>query len=277
MDDDAGIELVIQRRDGWLPVDWAELVRCRELLYFLTWRDVKVRYKQTVLGIAWVILQPFLAVLLFTVVFGRFARFDTSPFPYPVYAFVGMIPWQFFANGLQQGGLSLVNQQRMLTKVYLPRLYIPTSGVGAYLIDMTIGLVLCGGMLAIYRVPPSWQIVLLPVPLVLALVATLGPSILLAALTVAYRDFRYIVPFLVQILMYASPVVYPSRMIKSEVTRSILALNPMWGAITAFRSSILGEPWDPPRLAISTVSGLLILVVALHYFRKTERRFADIA
>jgi lipopolysaccharide transport system permease protein len=269
-------ELVIRPRSGWIAINWRELVRSRELLYFLIWRDVKIRYKQTALGVAWAVLQPLLTMLIFTAIFGQFAKIPSDGVPYPIFVFAGLVPWTFFANGVAQGGQSLVSQQQLLTKIYLPRLFIPTAAVGAFLVDMAISLGIYAVLLAFYRVVPSPGVVFLPILVVLTVVATLGLGYLLAALTVTYRDFRYVVPFMIQVLMYVSPVIYPVSMVPARF-RALLALNPMSGLIEAYRSAILGTPWNPLTLGISSVSAVLLFVLGLFYFRKTERRFADIA
>ena len=269
-------ELVIRPRSGWVAVDWAEMYRSRELLFFLAWRDVKIRYKQTVLGAAWAVLQPLLTMMIFTIIFGRFAGIKTGDMPYPVFVFAGLIPWTFFASGVAAAGQSLVSQQALLTKVYFPRIFVPTAAVAALLVDMLITLGIYAVILAYYRMMPSWQIVFLPAVLLLTVVATLGLGFSLAALTVLYRDFRYVIPFLIQILMYASPVIFPLKMLSVKY-QDILSLNPMSGVIEAYRSSILGEPWNFQSLAISTAVSLALLAFGLFYFRRTERLFADIA
>jgi lipopolysaccharide transport system permease protein len=269
-------ELVIRPRSGWIAIDWRELVRARELLYFLTWRDVKIRYKQTALGVVWAVLQPLLTMMIFTVIFGRFARIPSDGVPYPLFVFAGLIPWTFFANGVAQAGASLVNQQQLLTKVYLPRLFIPTAAVAAFLVDLAISFGIYAVMLAFYRFPPGPGVALLPVLVLMTGFATLGLGYALAALTVAYRDFRYVVPFLIQVLMYVSPVIYPVSLVSTRF-RLVLALNPMFGLIEAHRWAFLGTPIDPGSLAVSSASTLLLLALGMAYFRRTERRFADIA
>ena len=269
-------ELVIRARPGWIAVDWAELVRARELLFFLVWRDVKVRYKQTVLGAAWAVIQPLATMLIMTVIFGRFAGIKTGDLPYPVFVFAGLIPWTFFANGVSNAGQSLVSQQALLTKVYFPRIFVPTATAGAFLVDMLITLGIYGAILAYYHIVPSWQVIFLPALLVLTVLATLGLSYTLASLTVLYRDFRYVIPFMISTLQYASPVIYPLSIIPRGY-RSVMALNPMCGVVAAYRSCILGEPWDFPSLAISTASSLFLLAFGLYFFRRTERLFADLA
>lgn len=269
-------EVVIRPRSGWIAVDWTELYKSRELLFFLVWRDVKIRYKQTSLGVAWAVLQPLLTMLIFTAIFGRFAKIPSDGIPYPLFVFAGLVPWMFFASGVSQSSQSLVNQQQLLTKIYLPRLFIPTAAVGAFLVDLAISLGIYAALMAFYRTPPSAGLIFLPGLIALTIMATLGLGYLLAALIVTYRDFRFVVPFMIQILMYMSPVIYPVSMVP-ERYRLLLALNPMGGIINAYRSAILGTPWNLPTLAISSTSALLFFILGLFYFRKTERRFADIA
>lgn len=268
--------MIIQPRSGWIPIDWREMWEFRELLFFLIWRDVKVRYKQTVLGAAWAVLQPLSTMLIFTVIFGRFAGIPSENLPYAVFCYAGLLPWTFFANGMAQGGQSLVNQQHLLTKVYLPRLFVPAACVGGGLVDFAISFGVYGVILAWYGIVPSWQIVFLPLLVALTVTAALGFAFTLSALTVSYRDFRYVVPFMVQIMMYLSPVVYPVSLVP-ERYHWILALNPMAGIIDGYRAAILGRPWNWTTLGISTASACVLLVFGLFHFRRTERKFADIA
>jgi len=271
-------ELVIRPRTGWIAIDWREMWSHRELLLFLILRDVSVRYKQTVLGVAWAVVQPLVMMTIFTLFFGRFAKV-TPPggVPYPVFVFAGLIPWTLFSQGMAASALSLVNQQQLLTKVYFPRLFIPTAAASVFVVDVLISLVIYAGILLFYGIAPSWGVVCVPLLILLTLVATLGIGVTLAALTVFYRDFKHIVPFLVQILMFLTPTIfYPMQNI-GPLWRSILSLNPVFGIIGAFRSSILGGEWDLTSLAISTASGLAMFAFSLYYFRKTERWFADFA
>jgi lipopolysaccharide transport system permease protein len=268
-------ELVIRPRSGWVAVDWNELLSFRELLFFLVWRDVKVRYKQTVLGAAWAVLQPLFTMMIFTVIFGRVAGIKSGDVPYPVFVFAALIPWSFFASGVAAAGQSLVSQQALLTKVYFPRLFVPTAAAAAFLVDMMITMGLYAVILAIYRVVPSWQVVFLPAAVLLTIVVTVGLGYTLASLTVLYRDFRYVIPFMIQALMYLSPVIYPAGMLQRY--RLLLAINPMCGIIDGYRSAILGTPWDPFALAISSTTAVALFLFGLFYFRKVERLFADIA
>lgn len=269
-------EMVICARSGWVPIDWRELVHFRELLYFLVWRDLKVRYKQTVLGVAWAVLQPVFSMLVFTVIFGRLAKIDSEGFPYAVFVYAGLLPWTFFSSAVGLAGQSLINQQNLLTKIYFPRLFIPTASIGASLVDMGISFLVYMLILAWYRVMPSWQIVFVPGLVALTTMCVLGFGYILAALTVSYRDFRFVIPFMLQAMMYVSPVVYPVSMVPAKY-QWILALNPMAGIIDGYRSAILGKPWNFSTLAISAAVSAGLFVFGLFYFRKTERMFADIA
>jgi lipopolysaccharide transport system permease protein len=270
------VEVVIRPRSGWIPIDWRELYRFRELLYYLAWRDVKIRYKQTVLGIAWAVLQPLFTMLIFTFIFGRVAGISSGEVPYPVFVFAGLIPWTFFSTGVGQAGTSLVSQQNLLTKIYFPRLFVPTAAVCAYVVDLMITLGIYACILLVYGVAPSWQIIFLPLLIGLTITLTLGLGYMLSALTVLYRDFRYVIPFSIQILMYLSPVIYPASFLPPRY-HALLGLNPMFGIVEAYRSAILGTPWQPITLAASTASTLALFVFGLFFFRRTERRFADIA
>ena len=271
-----GTETVIRPRKGWINIDWAEIYRYRELLFFLTWRDILVRYKQTVLGVAWSILQPVFMMVVFTVIFGRLAKIDSEGLPYAVYVYAGLLPWTFFSNAVSLSGLSLVSQQALLTKIYFPRLFVPTSSVGAGLVDLAISFLVYGVILAVYGIVPSAGIIWLPLLVVLTVLAALGFGYTLAALTVSYRDFRFLVPFMMQAMMYISPVVYPVTLVPEQY-HWLLALNPMTGIIGAFRSAVLGTPWNPTTLIVSTLVTLVLFVFGLFFFRRTERRFADIA
>jgi lipopolysaccharide transport system permease protein len=274
--DDDLPETVIAPRRGWISINWKELFEFRELLYFLAERDVKIRYKQTVLGVAWAVIQPLCTMLIFTFIFKRLANLPSEGLPYPVFVFAGLIPWMFFAGGVTAAGQSLILQQGIVTKVYFPRLFIPTATLGAYLVDMAVSFGLYTLVLAYYGVVPSWQVVFLPLLVLLTIVATLGLGYSLAALIVQFRDFRHTLSFMIQILMFASPVIYSIRMVPTQYRR-VMALNPMAGIIDAYRSCIKGHDWDPVTLAISTSVALVLFVFGIYYFRKTERLFADLA
>lgn len=269
-------ELVIRPRSGWIAIDWRELWEARELLYFLVLRDIKVRYKQTVLGVAWAVLQPLFTMIIFTVVFGNFAKIPSDGLPYAVFVFAGLLPWTFFSNNISQASMSLVNQQSLLTKIYLPRLFIPASAIGSGLVDLLVSFFVFAALMLYYGVGVDWRLAVVPLLILITMAASLGVGLSLAALIVTYRDFRFVVPFLVQSLMYVSPVIYPVSMVPAQ-WQPLLALNPMAGVIDAFRSTLLGLPWNLTTLAVSTLSSLLLLFHGLFYFRKTERNFADIA
>ena len=268
-------EFVIRARKGWIPLDWAELVHYRELLYFLIWRDVKVRYKQTLLGVAWAVLQPVFGMVVFTIIFGNFAKIPSDGMPYAVFVYAGLLPWTFFSNGVSQAGQSLISQQNLLTKIYFPRLFVPAAAIGVALVDLAISFAVMAGIMAWYRVMPGWGVLWLPLLVILTTLAGLGIGLVLAALTVTYRDVRFVIPFMMQAWMYLSPVVYPVTMVP-EKYRWALALNPMAGIIDGYRSAILGTPWKPGTLAISSAVAMAVFVFGLYYFKKTERRFADI-
>ena len=269
-------ETLIRPRSGWIGINWREMWSHRELLFFLVWRDISVRYKQTVLGIAWAVVQPLMTMVIFTVIFGRFAKVPSEGFPYPVFVFTGLIPWTMYSQGLSASALSLINQQQLLTKVYFPRLFVPIASAGVFVVDLLISLGIYAAIMAYYGVAPSWGALWLLALVPLTFMATLGPGITLAALTVFYRDFKHIVPFLIQILMYLSPVFYDARLLGPR-WGLILSLNPMFGIIDAYRSAILGLGWNPWSLAISTATALGMFTFGLSYFRQTERLFADFA
>jgi lipopolysaccharide transport system permease protein len=270
-------ELVIRPRSGWIGIDWHEVVAYRELLWFMFLRDVSVRYKQTILGSAWAVIQPLIMMTIFTLTFGRFGGFDTRPFPYSVVVFAGLIPWMLFSQGVTQASLSLVNQHQLLTKVYFPRIFVPFAAAAVYVVDLIIALGLYGLILAFHHIVPSWQVIYLPFLVLLTLIATLSISVALSALTVLYRDFRHVIPFLVQILFFLTPVIFPTDVIKSPLYRAVLSLNPMFGIVTAYRAAILGKPWYHPCLAISTTVALSCFFFGVFYFRRIERHFADFA
>jgi lipopolysaccharide transport system permease protein len=256
---------------GWLKEPW----NFRELLYFFAWRDVKVRYKQTLLGAAWAVIQPVLLMVVFTVVFGNLAGVSSEGDPYPVFALSALVPWILFSQSLTSAANSLVNNQNLVSKVYFPRLIIPISAAGSFLVDFCIGLVILGGMLAYYSVIPSITIVFLPLFVLLALIAALGTGILLSALNVRYRDIRYAVPFMMQVLIFASPLGYSSDKIDG-LMRVAYALNPMTAVAEGFRWSLLDNP-PPTMLMLSSIlTTVALFTAALMYFKRAESSFADI-
>lgn len=274
---DTGDVYVIEPRRGWARLDVGELWRYRELLYFLTWRDIKIRYKQTVLGAAWAILQPLLTMVVFSVFFGHLAGLGakTQGVPYPIFVYAGLLPWTFFANAITAGSNSLVGSANLVTKVYFPRLIIPLASVGAGLVDLAVSFLVLLGMIAYYGTPLSWQWMLLPILIAGILLAATGVGTLLSALTVTYRDFRYVVPFLVQIWMFVTPVIYPPTIVP-ERWRWLLALNPMAGLIDGFRAALLASPLDGRQVGISLAAAALLFLAGTGYMRSAERRFADI-
>jgi len=253
-----------------------EFWKYRELFYFLAWRDIKVRYKQTALGVAWAILQPFLTMIVFTLLFGRLAKMPSDGIPYPIFYFGALLPWMYFSATMTNSSNSLVANASLITKVYFPRIILPSSLAISGLVDFSIGCVLLLGTLAYYGVTPEWAWLMWPVLLVPLVVLALGVSMLLAALNVRYRDVKYALPFLIQLLLFVTPVIYPTSIVP-ERYRFILALNPLSGIIDAFRSSLVPvKPIDWQLLAFSLVVILAIFSLGFTYFRRTERTFADI-
>ena len=256
---------------------WRDLFRYRELFYFLAWRDVLVRYKQTVIGVLWAVLRPLLTMLVFTFVFSRIAKLPAEGVPYPVMVFAAMLPWQLFATSLTEGSGSLINNANLISKVYFPRLIVPASAVIVSFVDFAISMVLLGILMAIYGVWSGATLLLLPMFTLLALLASAGAGIWLAALNVKYRDFRYVVPFIVQFGLYLSPVGFTSSIVP-EKWRLLYSLNPMVGVIDGFRWSIAGgaTPFPLQTLLVSLAVVTVLLVTGIWYFRKTERTFADV-
>jgi len=268
---------VIEPAAGWIGIPGREIWQYRELLYFLTWRDVKIRYKQTILGAAWAILQPFMTMVVFALFFGRLAGLGhkTGGIPYPIYVYAGLLPWTFFATAIGSSGNSLVGSASLITKVYFPRLVIPLAAVGAGLVDLAVSFTALLALMIYYRTPLSWQ--LLWVPLFLAgtvLVAT-GIGSLLSALTVAYRDFQYVVPFMIQLWLFMTPVIYPPSLVP-EKWRWLLFLNPMAGLIEGFRAAFLARPLDWPPIGISLLVSIVCFLAGAAYFQQVENRFADV-
>jgi lipopolysaccharide transport system permease protein len=266
------------RPDRGLPqIDWRELWEYRELLFILVWRDVKVRYKQTLLGAAWAILQPLGAMLVFTFFLGKLARVPSDNLPYPVFAYSGLLIWQFFSRALTEASVSLVVNERVITKVYFPRLLVPSSVVLAGLVDFVIAFVLLLGLMAFYHLGISWSVLFAPLFLLLAMAAALGVSFWLSAFDVKYRDVRYTLPFLTQIWLFATPVVYPSSLVPAWL-RPWYGLNPMVGVVEGFRWSLLGSPASPNIGMIGVSVGVVVLVLAggVIYFRTMERTLADL-
>lgn len=260
---------------GWISIDWHELYHSRELFDTLIMRDIKIRYKQTVLGIFWAILQPLATMLVLSLVFGNFAGAAPEGIPYPLFVFAGLVPWTFFSNSVGGAGISLLSQQHMLTKIYFPRLYVPAAIVGANLVDMAIGLGLFGILMPFYHYVPSLNLMFLPFVILLTFAAAFGLGLILASVTILYRDLRFVIPFMLQLMMFASPLILQPSMLSRPV-RLLVAINPVSGIITTYRWCILGLPLDVPALLISIVVTSLVLTFGLFFFRKSERFFADI-
>lgn len=268
--------IVIEPGGRWAALDLRDLWSYRELLYFLVWRDIKIRYKQTLLGASWAIVQPLLTTLIFTLLFGVLAGIDSEGVPYPIFAYAGLLPWTFFANAVTQSSNSLVGSSHLITKVYFPRLLVPAAAVGAGLVDFGIAFVILFGMMAYYGVALTSGLLMLPALFAHVALLALGVGLLLSALNVKYRDVRHAVPFLIQLWMFASPVIYPPAMIPQR-WQWVLALNPVTGVVDAFRAAIFGrKEFDWTTLAVSATVTLCLLVVAAFVFRRVENSFADV-
>lgn len=268
---------VIRRPSGWQLVNMSELWRFRELIFFLIWRDVKIRYKQTVLGVAWAVLQPLMMMAVFTVFFGRLAGLPTGDIPYPLFAFAGLLPWTFFATALASAGNSVVTNERLITKTYFPRLAVPFAAVGAAAVDFVIAFGLLLVLMVWYGVTPGWGMLLVPVVFLTVGLAATGFGTLLAALNVKYRDFRYVLPFLVQFWMFATPTVFMQPPADADGwLQTLLNLNPMSGLIATFRAACLDMPIPWGQFGISAAAIVVAFIVGCLYFRKAETDFADI-
>ena len=269
--------ILIKPMRGWVPLDLRELWEYRELLFFFTWRDIKVRYKQTVLGAVWAILQPLFSMVIFSIVFGRLAKMPSDNIPYPIFSYTGLLPWTFFANGMANAANSIVRDANVIRKVYFPRLMVPLSSVAGGLPDFVLAFLVLVGMMVYYSLyPTAASIVWLPLFLLLAMVASLGVGLWLAGLNAQYRDVRYIVPFLTQFWMYATPVVYPASLL-SQPWRTLYGLNPMVGVVEGFRWVLLGRGHAPDLMVtLSAITATVMLVSGAYYFRRAERTFADV-
>jgi lipopolysaccharide transport system permease protein len=267
---------VIEPAKGFVAVDFRELLRYSELFYFLAKRDIKVRYKQTVLGGLWAVLQPALAMIVFSLFFGRLAHMPSDNVPYPIFVYAGLLAWTYFANALAASGESMVTSSNLITKVYFPRLIVPAAAALAGLLDFFIASLLLGAMMLWYGIYPGAAVLLFPVLVGLTFFCAIGAGLWLAALNVEYRDIRYVIPFLIQLWLFASPVIYPSSIVP-ERYQWLIAINPMAGVIKAFRACLLdAQPVDWAALGISTAVIALLLVSGLYYFRRMEKTFADI-
>jgi len=268
--------LVIRPADGWIALGLKELWEYRELLYFLTWRDIKVRYKQTVLGVAWAVIQPVFTMLVFGLFFGHLAKMPSDDIPYPIFCFCALLPWQLFAHALTESSNSLVANERLITKVYFPRLIVPMSAVLGGLVDFIIAFAILVIMMVFYGIHPGWAIFTLPLFVILAIMTALGVGLWLSALNVQYRDVRYTLTFLVQFWLFITPVAYPSSLVPGR-WRTLYGLNPMAGVVEGFRWALLSNEHAPSGLLfVSICTVIVILVGGLYYFRRMEKNFADI-
>jgi len=274
----------IRPTKGWVSLKLNELWKYRELLYFFTWRDLKIRYKQTVLGASWAIIQPFLTMVVFSLFFGRLAKIPSEGVPYPLFSYAALVPWTFFANGVLQGANVLVNNSDMIRKIYFPRLTMPIATVFAGLVDFVLAFIVLLGMILVYHILPAanydasitLNVLWLPMFLLLALVTTLGVTFWLSAMNAQFRDVRYVVPFLVQVWLFLTPIAYPSSLVDMP-WRVLYWLNPMTGVVEGFRWALLGTDTAPgPMIIISTVTAVIFLITGAFYFRKMERVLADV-
>jgi lipopolysaccharide transport system permease protein len=275
MNGEKALTYSIRPSSGWRALDLGEVWRYRNLLYIFVWRDIRVRYKQTVLGAAWAVLQPLLAMVVFSVFFGKLAKVPSDGFPYPVFVYCALLPWQLFAYSLTECGNSLVLNRPLITKVYFPRVVLPLSAVLAGLVDFAIAFVVLVGMLAFYGIVPTVAMVTLPLFAALAVATALAVGLWLSALNVEYRDVRYTIPFLTQFWLFVTPIAYPSTLIP-EAFRPLYGLNPMAGVVEGFRWALLGANPPGPMLWVSVGTVVLLLVGGLMYFRRMERTFADV-
>jgi lipopolysaccharide transport system permease protein len=270
-----GRHTLIKSEESGVQLNLAELWYSRELLYFLTLRDIKVRYKQTLMGVAWVIIQPLTTALLFTLVFNRFVRLETGALPYPLFALSGLLLWLFFANSVINSTHSLVSNANLITKVYFPRMFIPAASVGAGLVDLAVAFLLLIVLCFYYRVGLTLNLLLLPLFVFLMALLALGVGLLSAAVTVKYRDLRHALPFIIQLWMFASPVIYPTSIVP-ERWRWLVTINPVAGIIEGFRACLTGHPFDWPHLSISAAIAVTLLVFSAYVFRRFEHTFADV-
>lgn len=269
-------EVIIEPSKPWVPLKLRDLWEYRELLYFLTWRDVKVRYKQTLLGAAWAILQPLLTMLIFTLLFGRLAGIKSGGIPYPIFAYGGLLIWTFFANSVTNSGNSLVGSSNLITKIYFPRMIIPAAAVAASVVDLCLAFLVQIALMAYYRVHLTWAITMVPVLVILCTLLALGVGMWLSALNVKYRDIRYAIPFLIQLWMFASAVIYPLNMLPPK-WQTILMFNPVAGIVENFRVALFAhQAFDWKSLGVSAAETALILIYSAFSFRRMERHFADI-
>ena len=270
------IHIRIEPSRGWIPLNLRDLWEYRELLYFLAWRDIKVRYRQTVLGASWAILQPFFTMVVFSLFFGELAGIPSEGVPYPIFSYVALVPWQFFANGLTSSADSIVSSANLIRKVYFPRLVIPSAAIGSGLVDFGLAFLVLLGMMAFYGIVPTVNVLWLPLLLLLALVTSLGAGLWLTAMNVQFRDVRYAVPFLVNAWMFATPIAYPSSLLE-EPWRTLYGINPMAGVVEGFRWALLATDTQPGSMVlVSAAVAVVMLVSGAYYFRRMEKTFADV-
>jgi lipopolysaccharide transport system permease protein len=268
-------ELTIKPRSGWQPINVAEISHYRELLGFLIWRDIKIRYRQTLLGGLWAIIQPLIAMLIFTVVFNRFAGVRSDGPPYPLFAYAGLAPWFFFTNSVSQSSTSLVSHQHLVSKIYFPRIFIPLGAIGVFLIDLLLSISLCVGLMMHYHWPFTRNLLLLPLFILGCFLTAGGAGLILSALYVNFRDVKYAVPFLIQMGLFVTPVIYPALYIPAR-WQPLMGLNPMAGIVIGFRRALLGSPASWTTMTISLVASVLLFLAGLFIFRRMELRFADV-
>lgn len=268
---------VIAPTSGWSALQLKELFQYRDLLYFLVWRDLKVRYKQTVIGVLWAIIQPLFTMVIFSLFFGRLAQVPSDGLPYPIFSYAALVPWTFFANALTQGSNSLVINASMVKKIYFPRLLMPVATVLAGLVDFFLAFLVLMAMMFAYGLAPTANIIWLPFFLLLTLATSLGVGLWLSAMNVQFRDVRYAVPFLTQAWLFLTPIAYPSSLLENDLLRTVYGINPMTGVVEGFRWALLGTNTAPgPMIAVSSIVALALLVGGAFYFRRMERTFADV-
>ena len=266
----------LQPSRGWIPLNLGESWAYRELIGFFVWKEIKVRYKQTVLGITWAIIQPFFTMVVFSLFFGRLARIESDGLPYPIFSFTALVPWTFFANAMTNASNSLITNANMIKKIYFPRVTLPVSMVAASLVDFILAFIVLLGMMLYYGFVPTANVVWLPLLLLLAIVVALGVGLWLSAMNVRFRDVRYTIPFITQAWLFITPIAYPSSLL-DEPWKTIYGLNPMAGVVEGFRWALLGTETAPgPIILVSSVAALAILVSGLYYFRRMEKTFADL-
>lgn len=271
-----GFDFVVEPTRGWAAPNLKVLWDYRELMFFLAWRDVKVRYKQSLLGILWVVIQPLTAMVVFTVIFGQFAKLPSEGVPYAVFTYAALLPWQLFSSAVTRSASSVLSSSSIFTKVYFPRLILPIAAIFANVVDFGISLIVFFGLLAIFKVWPGWPLLFLPVFVLLTIATTLAFGIWFAALNVRYRDVTYVVPYLVQLSLFLSPVAYSANLVPHGVWRVIYSLNPLAGLIQGFRWCLIRGPAPDSMLLISVVMVAVLLVTGIYYFRRVEKTFADV-